>query len=84
MSKGSKRRGYRYQRNLYNYLFRPPPKPKVIPARHPWLDMTDDEIDKAYFHFGKASRTNMKKEAAVERQRLAVRKILSEENASDI
>lgn len=46
-----------------------PAKVVVEKNRPSHLDMSDEQIDKTYFNFGKADRKRMKKEALRERQR---------------
>jgi len=41
------------------------------------LDMTDEEIDAAYFHMGKTSRNILKREARNERERKSVNQTLT-------
>ena len=80
MSKGSKRRSAKQIKRDFEHAFGDlKPAPQKISSAKPWLTMTDKEIDQTYFHFGKADRTRMKKEAAKERLRIRVRQILAEE-----
>ena len=79
MSKGSKRRSAKQIERDFQHVApvvesQPPPVPEK-----PWLTMTDDEIDQEYFHFGRADRTRMKREAAQERLRVQVREALESE-----
>ena len=63
------RTSVRNQNTLYRELFQPE-KDKPVEAKRPaYLDMTDEQIDKVYWNFGKADKTRMKKQAAQERQR---------------
>ena len=79
MSKGSKRRSWRQVNQDFNQAFPRPEQPAPTSPQKPWLTMTDEEIDAAYWRVGKADRTRMKKDAATERQRQEVRKILGNE-----
>lgn len=62
------RRSVRNQNILFKELFQPT-KVMVEKARPAHLEMSDEQIDKTYFYFGKSDRTRMKKEAARERSR---------------
>ena len=70
------RRSVRNQNILFRELFQPE-KEKPVEAKRPaHLDMTDEQIDKAYWNFGKADKTRMKKQAAQERQRRLTKRAL--------
>lgn len=72
------RRSIRNQDILFKQLFQPVTEP-MPPSRPIHLDMTDEEIDKHYWDVNKRTRTLLKKEAAKERLREHVRKVLAEE-----
>lgn len=65
------RRSVWNQNILFNELFKPEPV-KIEKVRPAHLDMTDEQIDREFFNFGKADRTRMKKEAKRERLRMEV------------
>jgi len=82
----TKRQSWRKQQSIFNDVFREPikhfdpkPKPDYKPSRL-WLTMTDEEIDRKYYHVGKADRTQMKKEARKEQARIEVRKLMEIES----
>mgnify|MGYP000929533446 FL=1 len=79
MSKGSKRRSWRKAEQDFKHAFPRPKQPAPTPPQKPWLIMTDEEIDAAYWRVGKADRTRMKKEAATERLRQEAMKVLENE-----
>lgn len=62
----------RNQEILFRDLFRPE-KVVIVPQRPAHLDMSDQEIDRTYWHFNKRSRNQMKREATKERLRAQVR-----------
>lgn len=74
-------RSVRNQNILCKELFKPPDK-AVDAIRPAHLDMTDDEIDKAYPTMGKTSRNSLKREAAKERLRKASQEALADENVA--
>lgn len=76
------RRSVRNQDRLFKDLFKPESQ-TVEQTRSPHLDMTDEEIDRAYYLVGKADRTRMKKQAEQERLRKKVVLILQKELQSD-
>lgn len=62
----------RNQDRLFRELFQPE-KIIIEPRRPAHLDMSDQEIDRAYWSTSKTSRGQMKREAAKERLRAQVR-----------
>lgn len=79
MSKGSKRNSAQKNDRLFKQVFPDTRQQPVIKVRPPYLDFTDEQIDRLYFMCGKADRTRMKKEAKHERERLAVQHQLARE-----
>jgi hypothetical protein len=79
MSKGSKRNSSKKNNRLFKQMFPDTRQIKIIKVRPPYLDLTDEQIDRLYFTMGKADRTRMKKEARHERERLAVKHQLERE-----
>ena len=81
MSKGSKRKSAKYQARIFKAISNEhrtsPPAPVKNTA---YLSMSDAEIDSNYYHYGKADRTRMKREAARERLRLEVQNTLEKES----
>ncbi len=73
------RRSPRNQEILFKQLFQPQQQAATERQRPAYLDMTDAEIDREYFNYGKADRTRMKKLAAQERLRQRARKVLRNE-----
>lgn len=82
MSKGTKRNSARKNERLFRQAFPKPQAQKPQATRPAWLDMTDESIDLVYFTFGKADRTRMKREAALERLRLQVKAVLQQDQES--
>lgn len=80
MSKGSKRHSAKHNERLFKALFPPTPRPQPIATRPAHLDMTPEQIDSIFWQTGAADRTRMKKEAAKERQREEVRRVLAQES----
>lgn len=62
------RRSVRNQNIIFKEMFQPE-EVVVEKTRPAHLDMSDEQIDKTYFNFGKADKTRMKKEALRERLR---------------
>jgi hypothetical protein len=80
MSKGSKRNSAKKNDRLFKQMFPDTRAQKsAFKVRPPYLDLTDEQIDRLYFTCGKADRTRMKKEAKQERDRLAVQHQLARE-----
>lgn len=80
-----KRRSYKKIAQDFNHVFsyegqnRDKAKIKPLYMKDDGSIMNDEEIDRAYYHFGKADRTKIKKDAENERQRIKVREILARE-----
>ena len=84
MSKGSKRRSARQIDRDFEYIFSDlqPAKKEPPLSQKPWLAMTPGQIDQAYFHLGKADRTQMKREARQQIERIIVQETISNETYS--
>jgi hypothetical protein len=78
----AKRHGFKYQERIRKAIGKEHRLPASAPIKDTaYLTMTDAEIDKRYYTYGKADRTRLKKLAAVERNRLKVKLILEQEQA---
>jgi hypothetical protein len=78
-----KRKSAKKANQDFNYVFADlKEKPITTSTSKPWLTMTPEQIDTAYWQLGKADRARMKREATQEAQRLAVQEILRQEKSN--